>query len=357
MAGASNSKQAGSNSVDQARVAPLQFSTLPYQKRERFEAYRDFNASVIELSLVESPDDDFLAEQDIWDLGSFVFTQASLPGAGYVRSWRHLSKDAIDHWCLVLPAGAGDTAAQQAAPGARRHLSFRSLGRPFEGAAADTSVLTLFVPRDLFGASAGLLDQVPNEIPDTGLGQVLADYMLLLERRLPAIHRSELPALAEATRALVTACLMPSATHVTAAHDPITVTLRERARQIIRRNLRARDLGAETLCRDLGVSRSRLYRLFEPLGGVMRFIQRQRLLAAHAALSDIGDTQHIVQIAENFGFIDASGFSRAFRQEFGYTPREARDAAWAGMPRLPASGREPASRIEDLGDLLRCLSA
>jgi AraC-like DNA-binding protein len=99
------------------------------------------------------------------------------------------------------------------------------------------------------------------------------------------------------------------------------------------------------------MSRSNLYRLYEDTGGIARYIQHQRLLEAHAVLADPASTQTISVIAEDLCFADASSFSRAFKREFGYTPREARSAALSGLgvtpkARVPSAGRH-------FGDLLR----
>ena len=66
-------------------------------------------------------------------------------------------------------------------------------------------------------------------------------------------------------------------------HDPIATVLIERARRFAQANLFDRDLGSPMMQRELGLSRARLYRLFEPFGGVSHYIQHRRLLDAHAA--------------------------------------------------------------------------
>jgi AraC-like DNA-binding protein len=72
------------------------------------------------------------------------------------------------------------------------------------------------------------------------------------------------------------------------------------------------------------MSRSKLYRLMETEGGVARYIQRQRLLEAYTLLSDRSVNRTITAIAEELCFADTSGFSRAFRREFGASPRDVR---------------------------------
>ena len=106
---------------------------------------------------------------------------------------------------------------------------------------------------------------------------------------------------------------------------------KERVRQAVRRHLRTPTLTPATLSRVVGMSRSNLYRLFEDTGGVARYIQRERLLEAHAALSDPANTKPITVIAEDLCFADASSFSRTFKREFGHSPSEVRAAALAGL--------------------------
>lgn len=310
-------------------VDPLVITTNDLPPGDQFERWRQTLASVVDLRLDNEGQGGFPASQSVWDFGSMAFTVAELPGGGRVRSWRHLKRNPLDHWCLVLLAPRRG----------RAPLEIRSLARPFEAAAdGDEAVLSLYMPRDLFPKGAPALDRLQEHIPEGPLTALLSDYILSLRNRLPGMVASELPGVAEATRQLIAACLVPEAQAIETSEEAIRVSIIDRARRVVRQNLARPDFGPLHLGRALGMSRSRLYRQFEPLGGVTRYIRRQRLLAAHAALSDPLDLRPVISIAESVGFTDASSFSRAFRDEFGYSPSDARLAKMVGgaapMPKL-----------------------
>jgi AraC-like DNA-binding protein len=137
------------------------------------------------------------------------------------------------------------------------------------------------------------------------------------------------------------------------AQRQVDLGRKERVRQAVRRHLRTPTLGPKNLSRLVGMSRSNLYRLFEDIGGVARYIQRQRLLEAHAILSDPATTQSISAIAEDLCFADASSFSRTFKREFGYSPSEARSAALAGLAPPTTRRSRVASAEGEFAELLR----
>jgi AraC-like DNA-binding protein len=139
---------------------------------------------------------------------------------------------------------------------------------------------------------------------------------------------------------MVAAAVSPSADRVAVAQGQIDAGRKERVRQTVRRHLRTPTLGPTNLGRLVGMSRSNLYRLFEDTGGIARYIQRERLLEAHAVLTDPTTTESISAIAEDLCFADASSFSRTFKREFGHSPGEMRAATFAGLA-LPATPRGP----------------
>jgi AraC-like DNA-binding protein len=124
--------------------------------------------------------------------------------------------------------------------------------------------------------------------------------------------------------------MAPAQENASEVEKPMVIALRERARRIVRQDMASAGFGPEMLGRLLSVSRSKLYRIFEGSGGVARFIQQERLAAAHRRLTDSLGKIPISALAAEVGFGDHSAFSRAFKLEYGYSPSEVRETALAG---------------------------
>ena len=88
-------------------------------------------------------------------------------------------------------------------------------------------------------------------------------------------------------------------------------------------------LGVGQLCAAFGLGRSSLYRLFKGAGGVAGAIQRRRLLYAYSALRR-GGVARVSQLAHRLGY-GAAGFSRAFRDFYGVSPREVLASGGRGL--------------------------
>jgi len=84
-----------------------------------------------------------------------------------------------------------------------------------------------------------------------------------------------------------------------------------------------KEVGVADLCRDFHVSRSTVYRAFEPTGGVVQFVNAARLERCRIELrySD-PEVTRVGEVAASWGFSDPSSFSRRFRNRFGIPPSE-----------------------------------
>lgn len=320
----------------------LEFSTSELPPRDQFAAWRDNFAPMLSFAEPADTQHGFDGQQVIWDLGSLAFSKIRTQGLRFASLPGHVRRDPLDHWMMTLLLDGhsntvGPTRVLDCDSGL---VQVHPLGRPFEGTVTDSEMLMLIVPRDFCRDAVGTLDAAEFSALDTGMGKLFADFLVGLGTSLPTLNTEDLPGLVSAMRAMIVACVAPTADHLDSAQDPIGTVLLERARRFVSANLYDPDLDAEMLRRALGISRTRLYRLFEPTGGVMSYIQHRRLLDAHIALANQDDGRKILEIAEERGFNDGADFSRAFKRKFGYSPSEVRARG------LGEGGVKPHTEIE-----------
>jgi AraC-like DNA-binding protein len=82
---------------------------------------------------------------------------------------------------------------------------------------------------------------------------------------------------------------------------------------------------------DIGGSPVYLTQAFKQVEGMPLYRYHLRLRLAHA-LDRVADCEDVAALALDLGFSSHSHFSAAFRQAYGRTPSEFREAAFAGMP-------------------------
>lgn len=87
-------------------------------------------------------------------------------------------------------------------------------------------------------------------------------------------------------------------------------------------------IGEPTLCADVlarrfGMARATLYRQFAPFGGVATYIRERRLQMARQEIYRCGGKPlRLGVLAARLGFASTAAFTRAFRKEFGQSPKE-----------------------------------
>lgn len=89
----------------------------------------------------------------------------------------------------------------------------------------------------------------------------------------------------------------------------------------VKRNLARADLSADAICRDLKISRTTLYRLFEDESGIATYITNCRIDHCFADLAGAPKQRgQIRRVAESWGFYDPANFKRRFRERFSVPP-------------------------------------
>ncbi|AWI60428.1 AraC-like DNA-binding protein [Sinorhizobium fredii] len=316
-------------------------------------------APLVEVRLPDSipPENGFVADQTAWHCGNLLIVQQRAPGHSYLRPQAMLRASPIDHWYVeLLRSGMTwtevDRRVGENGPG---RLAFRSLAYPFRGRATAADAVLLFMPYELFADDIAVLGEANNLVLSGNLADLLITYIEGIVPRLDRLTAEEIPRIVHTVHDMVVACVASSA-RPDAAGPQTNKGMMERAHRHIHLNLHSAELTPDSIARAIGISRTRLYQLFEASGGVLNYIRRRRLQQAYAALSDPTDHRPIAEIAEAAGFDVAANFTRAFSHEFGVSPREIRKAAATERPVAPVApaGRHRGSTI---GDWLKALGS
>lgn len=333
--------------MDEADKLPFSlFTTSPLKARDQFDAWHASIKVIFDVDPLEgyTPDRGFAATVRAFHLGSLLVSQVDFEGQHFVREKHRSVVDGLDHYLVQLYAKGGliGTANEDERRLDGGDVQILDLTQKNITRAEASGTIAIVVPREALdqalpraGALHGLVLR-----GDRGAGGLLADYMRSLMHRADSMTMAEASAVAQVTTDMIAACARPTAETVMRASAALDTTMLERIQRHIAANLHAPGLHPEAICTLFRISRSRLYRLFEPLGGVAAYIQEQRLTQAHATLSDPGQRhRRIYEIAFGLGFTSEAHFSRLFRSTFGRSPTDVRARAhevFAGMSRSEA---------------------
>ncbi len=232
--------------------------------------------------------------------------------------WRHHPALLLDRWCVIV------TRWGQPVYSLHNQSAAAVSAGPFDCYKRNADTIVLRLPRDLFTKSATCF-QTPEEIHvDQNFATLLACFVFALADAFASPREFAADGLAATARAVVQACVNDRSL---TRYEPPSVldgAWLNKTKSIVKLNMSCADFGPAELAVLLGMSRSKLYRIFANFGGVQRFITRERLLEARRRLEQ-HDAGSVKIVVTDVGFVDHSTFSRAFRREFGYCPREIRE--------------------------------
>ncbi|MES0207095.1 AraC family transcriptional regulator [Mesorhizobium sp. LNHC209A00] len=309
-------------------LVALRFETDGLPRPEQFPAWRAHISSLAEARLPDSvaPEDGFSVRQAVWNLGGMLLLQQSVPAFSYERSAEMVRFSPLDHWLITfLRTGRSWTGIDgRVAENEPGMMEIRSLGNPFGGRALESEALTLIVPDDQFADRGGLPPATSNTVLGGRRVKLMYDHMVGLQTNLSSLSQDDLPSIKSRLLEMIFDTVTPFLNRGGDSERVSQIGLMTRARRLIRKNLISSDLTPEALSRELAISRTRLYELFESVGGVAKYIRQHRLLAAHRMLADPSDRRTITEVGLAIGYDSAANFSRAFTQQFGYSPNNIR---------------------------------
>lgn len=255
-----------------------------------------------------------------------LLVQQTVPAFSYERTVDMVRFSPIDHWQFTfLRTGRTWTGVDgriaQNEPGM---MEIRCLGQPFNGRALETDAVMLIVPDDRFSDHGAMPLASNNTILGGRRVKFLYEQIVGLEASLDSIVQADLPSIKSRLLGMLLDTVTPLVDRDGDSERVSQLGMMTRARRLIRNRLLSTDLTPESLSRELAISRTRLYELFEQVGGVAKYVRQQRLSAAHGMIGNPADRRTIAEVGAAIGYDSAANFSRAFSQQFGYSPSNVR---------------------------------
>lgn len=266
------------------------------------------------------------------------------------RTEEHIGRDGMDSVQVILELsgeGAADYDGRKVSvgPGDIRVID---MARPFDAVTGPYETLNLMIPRARLGGAAerdfhGLVP--PQDAPGVRL---LRGHLTSLWAVADDLTVADGLAASRVLTALVAAVIERHAPPGPPRRRAPASDLLAQARALVDADPADRELTPREFQHRLSLSRSSLYRLFAPHGGVGAFIMGRRLDLAFLAVADPADARSIEALALAHGFHSHAHFGRAFRARFGVRPGELRGYRRA-EPSAPAA--DPQGVMDWLRDL------
>jgi AraC-like DNA-binding protein len=318
------------------------FGTHGLSPKEAVEAWRQSIDVVFDVRLQDEANDTFHAEVDMFLFGEVCVGVASGVAQRFDRSRNKIARDLSDYYMLQFYVEGscgvrGEGSERQTRPG---DLFIVDAAQPLATATSDFGNLNLIVPRRLFAPLLRAPDEHSMRVLRGNLPLValFRDHLNAVYRRAGDLSVEQAQGLIQPTLDLAACAINNAVTDEKAAS--VNVVLFAAIRRYIDDNIHDPKLSADKVAAAFGISRRKLYYLFECTGGFAAWVQEVRLRRCHSALiAPCNRGKSIAEIAEEHGFTSPVTFSRAFRRVIGMTAREIRALAARGEAPMPSSNQ------------------
>jgi len=268
----------------------------------------------------------FFARSEIFCLPDVTLSRVRSGASRFTRTAKTIAERGTDQMLVVCYTSgpfkittAGHTRQVEAG-----ELLFIDLSQEITIEAAAVENISLAMSRRKLETMVPFIDDAHGFIREPGpLSNLLRGTMNSTMAMGPTIPVVDARAIANATIDLAASCLEPlSRQQVDTKSGRSTVSL-VTIKTLIEQRLSDAELRPQTLLDEFGITRSTLYRLFEPLGGVSAYITERKLHRAFRIMTDtLQPRRRISQLALELGFSHPSAFTRAFKDFFGLSPTD-----------------------------------
>lgn len=299
--------------------AHFSFDSLKLHAGEAFGSYRDLHSAGCDVETIGPA---FRARFQGHALPQIAMLERHLNDVAHERTSERVHRDGFEHFTILAnregelafrtPFGSGTVRPGEIVLFDTRH--------PQRIEARGAHILTFSIARELVEAARPLGHGLHGLVLSSGSAALLGDTMGSMVQHAGAIGAAQGERQVRIFRELLALALDAEPFAAQASNDALL-----RAQLVIEAGLALPDLTPELIAQQAGVSRSRLYELFKPQGGVARYLQQRRLLLFRRLLRH-EDQAHrtIAEISHMAGLRDESHAIRAFRETFGLPPGQFR---------------------------------
>ncbi len=304
-------------------IESFAFSSRGLPEDQAFDLYRRLYSGGVNARREPGP---FFAELTTWRLDRLIVFDRVLSGVSHDRPAPRVQNDAFSHFTVSLVVDgelAGDAASgfDRVRPG---EIVLQDMRRPAQNLIASVHQVTISVARDLIEAAAGSANGLHGRIVEAERCGLLADYMTSLTRWASSLGGDAISGVSRAFVDLLSLALMPTGGGGRAGVAREEFSRREAIQRFIEHHLETPGLDTAMIVAETGVSRTTLYRLMDPHGGVARFIANRRIARVRAVLDASGPDVTLTDLADRYCLSSASRLSKKFRENFGLSPSDYR---------------------------------
>jgi AraC-like DNA-binding protein len=207
-------------------------------------------------------------------------------------------------------------------------VTFNDMSQPLRRSlAGENGSVVVSLARELVEEAMGSADGLHGLQLTGGHNTLLASHMRTLAAWAPMAEEADAPGVARATALMMAAAIRPSRQSLGAAREGMELARLAQARKYINQHLADGALTPDIVAQALRISRTTLFALFKPIGGVSQYIRERRLARAYQALLVNATLANVSQVAMSCGFTSVPHFARAFKEAYGVTPGEVQGGA------------------------------
>lgn len=272
----------------------------------------------------------FDGELTMWQLGEVSLSRLTSDALMYRRLPKHLQVQGPEEFLVTLPAKSELLFAQggrevRANPGA---FFIERSHEPYEFSHAEPADLWVMkLSLAMLGGRVRAPDRFCSLQFDAtnGANGLFVDMVHLIPQRYDAMTEEARSVVGRQLADLLALALQSDERVLSSGGSTVRMAHLARIESFVRRHIDNPDLGPDEVAAGCGVSVRYLHELLRDTNQTLgSWIRDQRLAAAREDLGNPRDKRAIGEIAYARGFADQAQFSRAFRQRYGITPKEAR---------------------------------